>query len=128
MASESGVDLRTLSLSSSREWLLWPIPVMPAVFGLLDLPLEFIVGPRCYADSSLATLCRMRLKECVCVRNVLWGKVLNDKVAQFSTPQEERLYAGICDRMSNVLKHTHQRPEAVLMVTCTEVLPGINQI
>lgn len=46
MASESGVDLRTLSLSSSREWLLWPIPVMPAVFGLLDLPLWFIVGPR----------------------------------------------------------------------------------
>jgi len=30
--------------------------------------------------------------------------------------------------MSNVLKHTHQRPEAVLMVACTEVLPGTNQI
>lgn len=29
---------------------------------------------------------------------------------------------------SNVSNHTHQGPEAVLMITCTEVSPGRNQI
>lgn len=60
MASESGVDLRTFNLSSSKDWLLGANPEGPPLGGLLGFPLVELI--LCEELSRLRVLAFRRLK------------------------------------------------------------------
>lgn len=61
IASESGVDLRTFNLSSSKDWLLGAKPDGPPLGGLLGFPLVELILREELSRVQIIALRRLKL-------------------------------------------------------------------